>query len=122
MEQGTDVIGYNSVTNGLFYLCFTICFCFSMVHNHTYSISISYIVNRYRFPFPSSRFGEWTNQTLKSDVSLDWYQEGWVNNLKVIIFAHNSSMQASTEYRREPQLLTEVNNAIVHTVIAFTHL
>jgi hypothetical protein len=50
--------------------------------------------------------------------SLDWYQEGWENNLKVILFAHNSSIQA--EYGREPQLLTEVNNAIVYTIIAYT--
>ncbi|KAK6301921.1 hypothetical protein J4Q44_G00279740 [Coregonus suidteri] len=40
--------------------------------------------------------------------SLDWHQEGWENNLKVILFAHNSSIQASTEYGREPQLLTEI--------------
>ncbi|KAK6318449.1 hypothetical protein J4Q44_G00117400 [Coregonus suidteri] len=68
-----------------------------------------------------TRFGEWTNQTLKTamDKSRDWYQEGWENNLKVIIFAHNSSIQASTEYGREPQLLTEVNNAIVYTIIAY---
>ncbi|XP_041748913.1 uncharacterized protein LOC121578615 [Coregonus clupeaformis] len=57
-----------------------------------------------------TRIGEWTNQTLKTAMgkSLDWYQEGWENNLKVILFAHNSSIQASTEYRREPQLLTEI--------------
>ncbi|KAM9452139.1 uncharacterized protein ACWYII_011781 isoform 1-T1 [Salvelinus alpinus] len=30
------------------------------------------------------------------------------NFLKVILFAHNSSIQASTEYGREPQLLTEI--------------
>ncbi|KAM9498060.1 uncharacterized protein ACWYII_001668 isoform 4-T16 [Salvelinus alpinus] len=31
------------------------------------------------------RFGEWTNQTLKTAMgkSLDWYQEGWENNLKI---------------------------------------
>ncbi|KAM9498047.1 uncharacterized protein ACWYII_001668 isoform 1-T11 [Salvelinus alpinus] len=54
------------------------------------------------------RFGEWTNQTLKTAMgkSLDWYQEGWENNLKVILFAHNSSIQA--EYGREPQLKTEI--------------
>ncbi|KAK6320211.1 hypothetical protein J4Q44_G00093180 [Coregonus suidteri] len=40
--------------------------------------------------------------------SRDWYQEGWENNLKVIIFALNSSIQASTEYGRGPQLLTEI--------------
>ncbi|KAM9415062.1 uncharacterized protein ACWYII_024126 [Salvelinus alpinus] len=40
--------------------------------------------------------------------SLDWYQERWENNLKVILFAHNSSIQASTEYGRGPQLLTEI--------------
>ncbi|KAK6328927.1 hypothetical protein J4Q44_G00009050 [Coregonus suidteri] len=57
-----------------------------------------------------TRFDEWTNQTLKTAMgkSLDWYQEGWQNNLKVILFAHNSSIQASTEYGREPQLLTEI--------------
>ncbi|KAK6293548.1 hypothetical protein J4Q44_G00358740 [Coregonus suidteri] len=56
------------------------------------------------------RFGEWTNQTLKTAIgkSLDWYQEGWENNLKVILFAHNNSIQASTKYGREPQLLTEI--------------
>ncbi|XP_045550563.1 uncharacterized protein isoform X2 [Salmo salar] len=41
-------------------------------------------------------------------MSLDWYQEGWENNLKVILFAHNSSIHASTEYGPEPQLLTEI--------------
>ncbi|KAK6315174.1 hypothetical protein J4Q44_G00147030 [Coregonus suidteri] len=54
-----------------------------------------------------TRIGELTNQTLKTAMSLDWYQEGWENNLKVILFAHNSSIQASTEYGWEPQLLTE---------------
>src|SRR2546425_142039 len=93
------------------FLFFTIVFCFPW--NIIRHISISYILNRYRFPAPSSRFGERTNQTLKTAMgkSLDWYQEGWENNLKVILFAHNSSIQASTEYGREPQLSTEVNNA-----------
>ncbi|KAM9530390.1 uncharacterized protein ACWYII_042107 isoform 2-T3 [Salvelinus alpinus] len=58
-----------------------------------------------------TRFGEWTNQTVKTAIgnSLDWYQEVWETNLKVILFAHNNNnIQASTEYRQEPQLLTEV--------------
>ncbi|KAM9465309.1 uncharacterized protein ACWYII_010127 isoform 1-T1 [Salvelinus alpinus] len=40
---------------------------------------------RYRFLTPSSSFGDWTNQTLKTAMgkSLDWYQEGWENNLKI---------------------------------------
>jgi hypothetical protein len=50
------------------------------------------------------------------DKCLDWYQEEWENNLKVILFAHNSSIQA--EYGREPQLLTGINNAIVYNVQA----
>ncbi|CDQ61119.1 unnamed protein product [Oncorhynchus mykiss] len=53
-----------------------------------------------------TRFGEWTKQTLNG--YLNGYQERWENNPKVILFAHNSSVQASTEYGREPQLLTEV--------------
>ncbi|KAK6326364.1 hypothetical protein J4Q44_G00020090 [Coregonus suidteri] len=59
----------------------------------------------------SDRGHEHWNKTDKTAMgkSLDWYQEGWANNLKVILFAHNSSIQASTEYRREPQLLTEIN-------------
>ena len=73
-------------------------------------------------PTLSSRFGEWTKQTLKTAMgkSLNGYQERWENNPKVILFAHNSSIQASTEYGREPQLLTEVDNAIVFTIIAYT--
>ncbi|KAM9530389.1 uncharacterized protein ACWYII_042107 isoform 1-T1 [Salvelinus alpinus] len=58
-----------------------------------------------------TRFGEWTNQTVKTAIgnSLDWYQEVWETNLKVILFAHNNNnIQASTEYRQEPQLLTEI--------------
>ncbi|KAM9432046.1 uncharacterized protein ACWYII_016299 [Salvelinus alpinus] len=39
-------------------------------------------------------------------------KEWWENNLKVILFAHNS-IQASTEYGREQQLLTEVRLNIV---------
>ncbi|KAK6321727.1 hypothetical protein J4Q44_G00087030 [Coregonus suidteri] len=73
---------------------------------------------RYRFPTPSLMFGEWTNQTLKTAMgkSLDGYQEWWENNLKVIIFAHNSSVQASTEDRREPQLLTEITETPLDVV------
>ncbi|KAK6293455.1 hypothetical protein J4Q44_G00357810 [Coregonus suidteri] len=43
---------------------------------------------------------EWTNQTLKNAMgkSLDGYQERWEDNLKVILFAHNSSVQASTKH------------------------
>ena len=59
-----------------------------MVH-----ISICYIVNRYRFPTPSSRFCDWTNQTLKTAMgkSLDWYQEGCENNLKVSLSLHTTA-------------------------------
>ena len=75
--------------------------------------------------------------------SMDGYKEWWKDNLKVIIFAHNSSVQASRVltlspavrmgaaasrppeyspycllYGWEPQLFTEVNTAIVYTIIA----
>ncbi|KAK6315700.1 hypothetical protein J4Q44_G00132240 [Coregonus suidteri] len=48
---------------------------------------------------------ERTNQTLKTTMgkSLYGYQEWWENNLKVIIFAHNSSVQASRVLTLSPE-------------------
>ncbi|KAG5284480.1 hypothetical protein AALO_G00027180 [Alosa alosa] len=60
---------------------------------------------------------ERTNQTLKKAIgkTLKGYQESWEDKLKEIVFAHNSSFQASSKYSpfrlmygREPRLFCEV--------------
>ena len=65
---------------------------------------------------------ERTNHTVKRTIgkSLDGHQERWEDNLKVILFAHNSSVQASTKYSpyclmygREPRLSSEVCKLLI---------
>lgn len=60
---------------------------------------------------------ERTNQTLKRAIgkTMDGHQERWEDNLPKIVFAHNSSIQASTKYSpfrlmygREPRMPCEV--------------
>ena len=60
---------------------------------------------------------ERTNQTLKISIgkTLDGLQERWEDQLKEIVFAHNSCVQASSRfspfrlmYGREPRLFCEV--------------
>ncbi|KAL2098431.1 hypothetical protein ACEWY4_007638 [Coilia grayii] len=60
---------------------------------------------------------ERTNQTLKIALgkTLEGYQERWEDNLKEVLFAHNSSFQASSRfspfrlmYGREPRLFSEI--------------
>jgi hypothetical protein len=57
--------------------------------------------------------------------SLDGYQEWWKDNLKVIVFTHNTAVSRPPEYSLyclpyggEPQQLTDVNNEIVFNIIA----
>ena len=64
MEQGTDVIGYVLPPMVCFIYFLQFVFPWYIIRH----ISISYTVNRYRFPTPSSRVGEWTNQTLKTSM------------------------------------------------------
>ncbi|XP_020363995.1 uncharacterized protein LOC109909338 [Oncorhynchus kisutch] len=69
-------------------------------------------MNKILFSLPPTRgLVKWANQTLKTamGISLNWNQERWENNLKVNLFAHNSSIQASILHGREPQLLTEIH-------------
>ncbi|XP_063049345.1 KRAB-A domain-containing protein 2-like [Engraulis encrasicolus] len=60
---------------------------------------------------------ERTNQTLKRAIgkTLEGSQERWEDNLKEVLFAHNSSKQASSKfspfrlmYGREPRLFSEI--------------
>ncbi|XP_048093482.1 uncharacterized protein LOC125291015 [Alosa alosa] len=67
---------------------------------------------------------ERTNQTLKRAIgkTLDGHQNRWEDNLKNIVFAHNSSVQSSSRfspfrlmYGREPRLFSEITGETEET-------